>query len=97
MGMKIKKMKVVPNSAGIQSYLKSDKIREDLTNYGEKIATELDGITDADEKWEVSIGERKTRLVLNVTNNDPTVKWKEMSNGKVAKHMASKRFKGKTK
>lgn len=92
MGIKIKNIKIVPNDKGIQSILKSNDMREELTKYGNKLAKELDEIAPSKNGWKVEIGERASRFVLNVTNDDLDVKWREVANGNVAKFMASKKF-----
>jgi hypothetical protein len=94
---KVGKVKIVLNDKGIQKLLKSEKLEKQLIDYGNQIALELDGITDSEQKWEVQVGERPKRLVLNILNTDSKVKWKEISNGKIAKHMASKKFTGRAK
>lgn len=97
MQFKLKSIKIVPNDKGIQEILKGDQMRDDLLNYGKKIASELNDVTDSEVNWDASIHERSKRLVVNVTNDDPEVKWKEVEDGKVAKYIARKKYKGKRK
>lgn len=92
MGVKFGNLKVVPNSAGIQSILKSSEMRQQMFSYGMQLAAELDEIAPSKHGWRVEVKERKDRLVINVTNDDLEVKWREVANGNIAKHMAAKKF-----
>lgn len=94
---KVDWVKIDLKDSGIQELLKSDRIQDDLLEYGKKVAKEITELTETEEPWEANIHLRKTRSTVIISTDDEKYKWKEAATGKVAKHMSSKKYSGKMK
>lgn len=99
MKMIIKKMIFKSDSSGAEAALRSDTVRDNLEDIAEDMKTDFDaiGYVDEAEPWEVEESSRGDRIVFNVVNHDPAVKWREVAEGSLAKHAQSKNQKGSSR
>lgn len=95
MKFKIKKIQVKPDSTGAEAGMRSGTVKDALKDIAERLAYDLYNLTsmDSDEHWEVEESSHSDRPVFNITNDDPAVKWREVSDGAIAREVQSQQKK----
>lgn len=84
-----KKPYVKVDSLGIQQLMKSPWMREELNDAANELQRKIRRIHKPDKPWRTEDSNRSDRAIVNLVNDDETLKWQEMADPKIAQKVGS--------